>query len=176
MNPEAMKNAAQAPSDPLAALRGIHLPDAVGLWPPAPGWWVVLAIAIGGVVLAFVAVRARRASLARHALRELERLDGASSDLQGLALNVSALLRRVALRRFGPARVASLHGQAWQEFLSESSPHEKRRRVSFDEDLGRLLAMAPYVPPGSVSLEFEGTRVGRDGVMAAARDWIRWNT
>ena len=165
-----------AQTDPLAALRGIHLPEAVGLWPPAPGWWVVAAIAVGLVVLAFVAVRVRRASLAHHALRELDRLDAASPDLQGLAVDVSELLRRVALRRFGNARVAGLHGEAWQTFLSESSPHEKRRRMSIDEDMGRLLALAPYAPPGSASLDLGASNVGRSGVLAAARDWIRWNT
>lgn len=163
-------------ADPLAALRGIHLPEAVGLWPLAHGWWVALAVGIGIAILAVVAIRVRRASLAHHALRELDRLDESSGDLQGVAIALSALLRRVALKRFGRSRVASLHGTAWQEFLTETSPHEKRRRASIDEDMGRLIALAPYAPPGSPTLEFGGASVGRDGVLVAARDWIRWNT
>ncbi len=167
--------AAASASDPLAALRGIHLPEAVGAWPPAPGWWALLAAVIGLAVLGIVAVRIRRASLAHHALRELEAIDQASPDVQDLAASVSTLLRRVALRRFGRSRVASLHGAAWQEFLSETSPRAKRR-VEVDDDMGRLLALAPYAPPGSASLATSGANAGRDGVLAAARDWIRWNS
>ncbi|MDG2308192.1 MAG: DUF4381 domain-containing protein [Candidatus Binatia bacterium] len=176
--PTDLMNAAAggAQGDPLAALRGIHFPAAVGMWPPAPGWWIALAVVVALLVLTVVGIRIRRASLAHHALCELETIDGASADFQGLATSVSALLRRVALTRFGRTQVASLHGSAWQEFLSETSPREKRRRVSFDEDMGQLLAMAPYAPPGSASFELEGTSVGRKGVVAAARDWIRWNT
>ncbi len=163
-------------TDPLAALRGIHLPDAVGMWPPAPGWWIVLVVGIGLVVLSIVALRIRRASLAHHALRELESLESDPVDFQSLAMAVSALLRRVALRRFGRTRVASLHGNAWQEFLSETSPTGKRRYAGFDEDLGHLLALAPYAPPGSASFELAQGHVSTGGVLTAARDWIRWNT
>lgn len=170
-------NAPAPQTDPLAALRGIHLPEAIGLWPLAPGWWIALGIVVAATVVVVILVRARRASLAYHALRELDALDPEADDVQGLAVSVSELLRRVALRRFGPERVASLHGSAWQEFLSETSPHEKRRRVTFDEDMGRLLALAPYAPPGSASIAGAGhAGVSGDGVVAAARDWIRWNT
>lgn len=169
-------NAPVPQTDPLAALRGIHLPEAVGFWPLAPGWWIALAVLVGIVVLAIVMVRMRRASLAHHALRELGELDPAREDFQSLAVSVSALLRRVALRRFGQNRVASLHGSSWQEFLSETSPRGRRRRTTFDEDMGRLLATAPYAPPGSASFDLEGTHVSSAGVLAAARDWIRWNT
>ena len=38
-------------------LRDLHLPDAIGWWPPAPGWWVlfVLALAAGATELALIA-------------------------------------------------------------------------------------------------------------------------
>jgi len=163
-----------AQADPLAALRGIHLPEPIGMWPPAPGRWIVLAATVGLVVAAWVVVRARRASLARHALRELDVLDGSTEDLQGLALGVSMLLRRVALRRFSRRRVASLHGDDWQAFLAETGPRGRRRGPSFDHELGRLLASAPYMPPGSSPPG--GTDPSRDRVLLAARRWIRWNT
>ena len=33
-------------------LRALHLPDAIGWWPLAPGWWVVIGLAVLGVLLA----------------------------------------------------------------------------------------------------------------------------
>ncbi|MBT3527943.1 MAG: DUF4381 domain-containing protein, partial [Porticoccaceae bacterium] len=35
--------------DPLAELRGIHLPDPISWWPLAPGWWVLIVIFIAGL-------------------------------------------------------------------------------------------------------------------------------
>ena len=30
-------------------LRDLHLPEAIGWWPLAPGWWLVIAIALVGI-------------------------------------------------------------------------------------------------------------------------------
>ena len=45
--------------DPLAELRDIHLPEAVSLWPLAPGWWLLLAL-IAAVLGLSIAVWLRR--------------------------------------------------------------------------------------------------------------------
>ena len=46
--------------DPLSQLRDIHLPQSGGFWPPAPGWWLLIAIAIALGILAFVLIRRKR--------------------------------------------------------------------------------------------------------------------
>jgi len=30
--------------NPLINLKDIHLPPAVAIWPPAPGWWIVAVV------------------------------------------------------------------------------------------------------------------------------------
>ena len=34
-------------------LRDLHLPEAIGWWPLAPGWWVVVALVAGGLYYLF---------------------------------------------------------------------------------------------------------------------------
>ena len=42
-----------AMADPLAQLRDIHLPGPVESWPPAIGWWILLAIILLLVLAVF---------------------------------------------------------------------------------------------------------------------------
>ncbi|HZR80295.1 MAG TPA: DUF4381 domain-containing protein [Candidatus Binatia bacterium] len=165
-----------AGGDALAGLRGLHLPDAIGWWPPAPGWWIVAAVLLASVAVAAIAWRRRRASVARRALRELDALARRPLDLHGLATAISELLRRVALVRFG-SRVAGLHGATWQDFLSSHAGHRRgaRSRAALAGDVGRVLALAPYAPPGVASFTSGGARIDRVELLAAARAWIRGN-
>src|SRR5690606_8976602 len=95
-------------ADPLSQLADIHLPDAVGWWPLAPGWWAVI-VAVG--VLAFLLGRRVTAPLLqrrirRHALGELDKALAAyrsasavsGADPQTTKLNyvneINAVLRR----------------------------------------------------------------------------------
>jgi hypothetical protein len=165
-----------AAADPLAALHGIHPPAPIGIWPPAPGWWAVAAVVAIGGALALLAIRRHRASIARHALCELDVLAARALDLHGLAGAVSELLRRVALVRFGRS-AARLHGSGWQDFLTAHAPHGRRGRAAaaFSTDLGRTVALAPYAPPGAIALAVAGPQVDRQALLDAARAWIRGN-
>jgi hypothetical protein len=159
---------AATPPDPLAGLRGYHLPDAVSWWPPAPGWWllaglVLLAVAVAAVL--FVRRWRRRAAL-RAALAELDALDAelGALDPGEYARRLSRLLRRVALARYPRHTVAGLTGDAWLQFLDE-----RGNTQAFTRGRGRLLREAPYRPGGD-------TQALRE-LAALARDWIlRSNT
>ena len=39
-------------------IRELHLPDATGWWPLAPGWWFLIALAVAGA--AYLIIRAWR--------------------------------------------------------------------------------------------------------------------
>ncbi len=109
----------------LAELRDIHLPEAVSLWPPAPGWWVlVVAVALTVGWVFYLRYRAQR-SARRAAMGEVQRLESeyrASGDAQALARGLSALLRRVALLKGDRTRVAALQGEARAASLALVSP------------------------------------------------------
>ncbi|MEM7168968.1 MAG: DUF4381 domain-containing protein [Pseudomonadota bacterium] len=162
----------------LTQLRDIHLPDPVLIWPPAMGWWILAAIIMALVVALWLGIFIRRRGLAHHALKELSHLEKDRSghgDLQSFATAVSGLLRRVALARYGRSRVASLTDRDWLQFLSQSG-RTQRSSHSWNGDAGRLLAIAPYAPPGALEIKQLGFNVTRQSLAEAARGWIRKNT
>ena len=152
------------PQDPLADLRDIHLPDPVSWWPPAPGWWLVAALAL---VLAAAGVWwARRAWARRRRWRRVSAaLDAMLADYRrtgdgaALAAGISVLLKRVALAGWPRQEVAGLAGPAWLAFLDRTGGGG-----GFAGGAGRVLADAAYGAPAPVDGE---------ALAALARRWIR---
>ncbi len=116
--------------DPLSQLADIHLPATVGFWPPAPGWWILAAALIIGLLhlcrVAWYRYQLRRRRQA--ALDELARIvrqyqeKAAFDSLRNQAgldflKQMNTLLKRVGLAKFPRQDVASLSGDAWLAFL-----------------------------------------------------------
>lgn len=142
-------------------LQDIHLPEAVGYWPLAPGWWLLLGLLLFLVVLAFLGWRfwqARR--LRRLALAQLSSL--AQLPAGELARALSRLLRQAAISHFPPA-TAGLSGQAWLEFLDR--PFADR---PFSEGVGRCLLDAPYRPATQLAAQ-----VDEPALLALCRRWLK---
>jgi hypothetical protein len=125
----------------LPPLRDIHLPPEPGLWPPAPGWWVLIALALIVIVaLARRALRAwRRRRRRRALLAEFDTALATARDAAEEAAALSSLLRRAARLR-DPA-AAALAGEAWLRFLDGDDP-----RRAFSQGVGRALLEAPFRP------------------------------
>ena len=150
-------------SQELAQLRDIHLPEAIGWWPPAYGWCLLVVLLIVGLVI--VGVFLRRCYLNGRVLRQALRLladyrqeyeENSNSELS--ASRVSELLKRVALVRFPRAEVASLQGESWILFLNNTS-----RGLDFNSVRKELLEI-PYQPPKECELHV---------LFDMARKWIR---
>ena len=105
----------------LQNLNDIVVPGPVDWWPPAPGWYVLGAIAL--IVFVVLAVRQwrrwqgnryrRQAMLEFSSLRE-------QADIERLQ-QLPVLLKRAALSVWPREEVASLTGPAWHRFLDESA-------------------------------------------------------
>jgi len=152
-------------TDALAALRDIHLPEAVSFWPLAPGWWGALALLISLVVACVLLVRRRRRSARRAALRmlgEAEQRFRSDGDVRALAVALSALLRRVALFRFPRRDVAALHGNDWLRFLADES-----RSNAFPADVVFGLERSLYAK------HTDPDEVDGEVWIAATSGWIR---
>ena len=131
----------------LEQLRDIHLPQPIGWWPLAPGWWALIALVCALVVAALVWTWMRRRSARFLALRELEAIKSERQD--EFLTQVSSLLRRVARRRSAGADV--LTGEAWSAFLMEG-------KHGLSSDSAALLATGPYGPPANQNFEPEALR------------------
>jgi len=133
-------------NDPLdLPLRDIHLPEAVGLWPLAYGWWVLLFVLLSLVLLmVFVYYRnmRNRYSAITLAKKELEKIqDDFSQDnnSEKLVRQVSILIRRLSISIFPRTDVAHLTGENWLKFLDQHVEGEL-----FSGGDGRILIDAPY--------------------------------
>lgn len=141
-------------------LRELHLPEAIGWWPLAPGWWVLIALAMLGLgYLLYRALLKWRWNAARRmALRELARVQGeyeSGLDAVTLATELSELLRRTMLAYARRDEVAGLTGKRWLQWLDrgldnqpfsngsgqilESLPYQNRDRIDDDVDVDGLI-------------------------------------
>lgn len=114
MNPESKAVAANIldHSTSLDRLHDVSVPPEISWWPPAPGWYVVLAILGMGLCLltwrSFLKYRSN--AYRRIALRELQLMQDHAS--------VAELLRRTALAVAPRQLIANLTGEQWLDWLS----------------------------------------------------------
>lgn len=126
---------------PGPVLRDIHLPAEPSWWPPAPGWWVLAALALLGLAWALrVLARKRRLQRARRVLHaELAQAREAAPDGAAQVAAMSMLLRRIA-KRYAPDAL-TLRDDEWLRFLDGGDATQP-----FSQGPGRLLLDGPYRP------------------------------
>ena len=130
-------------------LRDLHLPDAIGWWPLAPGWWVLIVIALIGFGFLLRAGLRRRARGAarRFALRQLNEIVQQYEERKDPAVfgaNISALLRRTMLAYAPRLDVAGLTGEEWLQWLDQGLA-----QPVFSNGPGRQILELPYRRPDS---------------------------
>jgi len=163
------------------ALRDIHLPGLVAWWPPAPGWWVLAALAVLGLVafaLYYRSGRHRRAALrvtakVRAALEQgaepVACLQRVSTTLRRFAMTTADQQSVASLRAVGGVaerpdsdEVAGLIGQRWLRYLDS-----RWQRDEFTGGAGRLLLAAPYARPDTID------RQHALDLTALCADWLK---
>lgn len=146
----------------LQLLNDIVTPPPVPWWPPAPGWYVLAALAL--LAAAWLAIRYlqkwRRNRYRREALGQLARLRSEPS----AARELPVLLKRAALSAWPRREVAQLNGAEWRRFLDESAGMDR-----FSGETGELLERLAYAGSADQACTAEQLQL----VFDAAETWLK---
>lgn len=128
----------------LEQLRDIHLPNAIPMWPIAPGWIMIFAILLGLIsYLMYVAYQRKQKKITvKYALSKLNMLKHLMIENPNninIAAEISTLIRRTALHYFHREEIAGLSGNDWLAFLNRSG-----NTTQFTGETGNLLIDGPY--------------------------------
>jgi hypothetical protein len=111
--------------DALSELHDIHLPAPISFWPPAPGYYIIALVLILFTVVFFIRFYTRKSrEIKRAALEQLSEMEQTyqnGGEAHQVAAQISVLLKQVALLYYPRETVASLQGDAWLNFLIQSS-------------------------------------------------------
>lgn len=138
-----------SPVDPqalISQLRGLHFPEDPSWWPPAPGWWVAVALVL--LVLGWLFRRLRisrrdpsgswqQSALSQHHVLLTEFNNGAP--LNEVLAWSSVLMRRVALAKLPRHQSAGVQNDAWLQMLDKIGSTNQ-----YSDGPGRLLLDHPY--------------------------------
>lgn len=119
-----------------ASLDNMHdiiLPDAVGFFPLAPGWYIVLALVVA--LLFHFAVKTykhyKRSLYRREALKEFHSYK--EKDIKS-AIALILLAKRVGMSAYGRENIANLSEDSWWDFMQQHSKSkvstEERKNIS----------------------------------------------
>ncbi len=134
------------PTDPLAELKDIHLPETISAWPPAYGWWLlaVTIIALLIFTIRWLIARRQKNRYKVEANSKLSRIQLQYSEhnnpLTALE-SINALLKQTCITRFGRNETAGLSGDEWLAFLDKTG-----NTKDFSKGPGRCLTYALYAP------------------------------
>lgn len=117
----------------LAELHDIVLPEPVGWWPLAWGWWVLMLLLIGAMIGLgwWLQQRQLRHQTRKLAVAELNRYQqqlSAHAPASYAAMN--AIVKRAVLQLWPAQEVASLQGIDWLRFLVAQVPATKHQEIA----------------------------------------------
>ena len=137
----------------LKGLYDIRLPDPIGWWPPAPGWWLVAALLLLAAMWLARQLQLlpwlRSLPYRRSALLELRQLQQPRSDSTAAERlgALARLLRRVVRTAYPQHPAIAGTGIGWLKFLDRCSGMH-----GFSQGKGRCLAMELYRPQPNADL------------------------
>lgn len=154
-------------NDLLSQLYDIEGIGRISWWPLAPGWWIVgggCVLGLGGFFLIREYRKRRARRWERAILQHLAFLDTHLSPetAQTTLIELSELIRRIAIHRASREECAGLEGKAWLIWLSQ---HDPQKFDWMGEE--QMFIDLPYAPPGT-PVPLEGVR----RILHAIKGWV----
>jgi len=140
------------PEQTTDSLRDIHLPDAISWWPPAIGWWILLALIIAAFV--FVPKLYRRMTytplnkVANITFQNIVTEYKKNNNESIFVIETSQFLRQTAMSYCGRDKVAQLTGDKWVQALNGITEQDY-----FSDEIKQTLVNAPYQKTISIDAE-----------------------
>lgn len=154
----------------LQQLMDIKQPEATFWWPLAPGLWLLLLLVPFLLSIIYFFIH-RYKPVRREALNELQQLEQqflATHDITRFAMDITLLLRRVALTKYKQEEVAGLSGIKWLEFLDTHGA-----TIEFSQGIGNILIDIPYQDKKNLR---KIKQFNEQALIHLVREWIRSNT
>jgi hypothetical protein len=120
--------ALKQPSEQLAQLKDIHLPEQVHNYPVAYGWWILLACLLIAFIFMVVKWQKRRKLCHAQKLALTELKNTRNND------EIVTLLKWAAFQYFSRNEVASLHGEQLKSFLANKLPAKQQEKFQILSD------------------------------------------
>ena len=153
----------------LQNLNDIVLPEAVGWWPLATGWYFLLGLLL--IILTWYAYTSVRHWInnryRRAALQQLQLLaeDIRNNEKRNTGLRqIPVLLKRTALSVYPRSQLASLTGKSWRDFLNS-----KVSKPSFPENTADLLDRISYSVDDLSQVDAQAA----DDLLRASHHWLK---
>jgi len=153
----------------LQNLNNIVLPEAIGWWPLAVGWYFLFGLLL--IMLTWFAYASiRRWSNNRYRRAALQQLQLLADDIQTTGKRdaslrqIPVLLKRTALSVYPRAQLASLTGKDWHDFLNS-----KVSKPSFPEPTANLLDEISYSVGDLSKVDAQAA----DDLLRASHHWLK---
>ena len=152
---------------PTMGLQDIQGIDQISFWPLAIGWWIVLAVVVvvvGTLIFIYLRRQERLHSWQHYTLNQLEQLEQGlgPANSHRTAIQLSTLVRRLAIKKYSREECASLKGREWLSWLSENDAKK------FDWMSAHCLIEAPFCPQDTV-IDSQSLKV----LIKAAKGWVQ---
>jgi hypothetical protein len=152
-------------------LQPLHLPDAVSIWPLAPGWWILISLpfVIAAIVMLIAWYKKRPKKRAYNALKALRNKlnelskDEPSNDAYFILLQeLNQLLKSISLLLNPKGDTAKLSGQSWANHLGKSEGIFTAEQLS-------LLSSGIYAPTEKIEVD----KHILTNLLTSSQKWIR---